>query len=99
MAPLPPVSPEAAIPYNDLSGQAKSGLEEDGIAERGIVSGGGQVFAEPSGTLVSAPAEMPLGADVLAAAYLSGFSEDEIATVDRDFQTLLKTVRVNRPRG
>jgi GTP pyrophosphokinase len=97
MASVHPVSPEAATPETDLSAQVSPALEADGVVESSVPPGAGEVFAEPSAVLVSPPSDGPLGTDAFAAAYLSGFSDDEIKTVDRDFQTLLKTVRANRP--
>ena len=97
MAPVHPVSPEAVNPDTALPAQVSSAPEADGVVESGVTSGTGEVFAEPSGVPVASPSGGPLGTEAFAAAYLSGFSEDEIATIDRDFQTLLKTVRANRP--
>jgi GTP pyrophosphokinase len=53
------------------------------------------VSAEPIGTLVTAAP--PLKKEESSAAHLAGSTAAEIDTVDRDFQTLLATVRANRP--
>ena len=53
------------------------------------------VFAEPIGTL--APPAPLLRKEDSSASHLAGSTSAEIDTVDRDFQTLLATVRINRP--
>jgi GTP pyrophosphokinase len=97
MAPVHPVSPEAASFDTNLPDPSSSALKAEESSERGIVPTGTEVVAEPVETLVSPPADAPLGTEVPAAAYLSGFSAATVKAVDRDFQTLLKTVRANRP--
>ena len=53
------------------------------------------VFAEPTGTLI--PPGPSLKIEDSSAAHLGDSSAAEIDVVDRDFQTLLTTVRLNRP--
>jgi GTP pyrophosphokinase len=53
------------------------------------------VMAEPIGTLLAPVPE--LAKEDLAGAHLSGSTAEAIDEVDRKFQTLLATVRVNRP--
>jgi len=53
------------------------------------------VMAEPIGTLLAPVPE--LAKEDLAGAHLSGSTAEAIDEVDRKFQTLLATVRINRP--
>src|SRR5271168_2599328 len=92
-ASLPAVRPAASAPVS-VGSENEGGLFDD--AKRALAEiAPGSVLAEPIGTLVS-PAPV-LNEDDHAAAHLRGTSAEGIDEVDRKFQTLLATVRTNRP--
>jgi guanosine-3',5'-bis(diphosphate) 3'-pyrophosphohydrolase len=87
-----PESPSVSTPANPSENEG--GLFHD--AKRALADITAEtVLAEPIGTLIS-PAPV-LNEEDHAAAHLAGSSAKDIDEVDRKFQTLLATVRTNRP--
>jgi hypothetical protein len=87
-----PASPSASAPAK--ASESEGGLFHDAKHALDDITAG-TVLAEPIGTLVS-PTPV-LNEEDHAAAHLAGSSAKDIDEVDRKFQTLLATVRTNRP--
>jgi guanosine-3',5'-bis(diphosphate) 3'-pyrophosphohydrolase len=95
-ASLPAVrsSPRATSAPVNAGSEKEAGLFDDAKRAPAEIAPG-SVLAEPIGTLV--PPAPVLNEDDHAAAHLHGTSAADIDEVDRKFQTLLATVRTNRP--
>jgi guanosine-3',5'-bis(diphosphate) 3'-pyrophosphohydrolase len=91
-AALPTVLPEAPVPAPDGTSEHEGELFHDAQRALDDIT---NVLAEPIEILVS-PAPV-LNEEDHAAAHLAGSSAKDIDEVDRKFQTLLATVRTNRP--
>jgi GTP diphosphokinase / guanosine-3',5'-bis(diphosphate) 3'-diphosphatase len=97
-AALPAVRPTAPSVSAPADAEAEDGLFHGAKQALQEITGeitAGSVLAEPIGTLVS-PASVHDEADG-SASHLTGMPAAEIGEVDRKFQTLLATVRTNRP--
>jgi GTP diphosphokinase / guanosine-3',5'-bis(diphosphate) 3'-diphosphatase len=97
-AALPTVLPAAPGASAPADAEAEDGLFHGAKQALQEITGeitSGSVLAEPIGTLVS-PTPVTDEADG-SASHLAGTPAAEIGEVDRKFQTLLATVRTNRP--
>ncbi len=94
-AAVPKVPPSSGMRSPGRKSRANASRELAATAANPTTCPTPAVFAEPIGTLAE-PAPL-LKKEESSAAHLAGSSTDEIDTVDRDFQTLLATVRANRP--